>query len=152
MGQNPLTLSDALLVRPAANTARRFVFVGEKRSRNAIMLGVTWEDGRLAAKTLHDALRAVGLDPGEQRFLNLYLDHLPGVVNPDTLDQIRELLRDRWVIVGLGRVVQATLRRMGIPHRPMVHPAARGAIRSRARYQRHAACVLGRQLPSERDA
>lgn len=152
LGQNPLTLSDALLVRPAANTARRFVFVGEKRSRKAIALGVTWEDGRLAAKTLHEALRAVGLDPDEQRFLNLYLDHLPGVVNPDALDQIRKLLRDGWVIVGLGRVVQAGLKRLGIPHRPLVHPAARGAIRSRARYQRHVAWVLGRHLPLERDA
>ena len=131
-----------LRVRLAANIVRRFVFVGEKRSPKAIALGVTWEDGRLAAKTLHDALRAVGLDPDEQHFLKLFVDDLPGVVDPGALDQIRTLLNDGRVIVGLGRIVQAALQRRGVPHRPMVHPAARGAIRTRARYQRHVARVL----------
>lgn len=146
MGQNLLPLSDALVVRPAANASRRFVFVGEKRSSRAIALGVTWEDGRLAAKTLQDALRAVGLDPADQRFLNLYRDDLPGVLDPGALDQIHVLLTDGWVIVGLGRVVQTALQRRRIPHRPMVHPAARGAIRTRARYHRHVARVLGREF------
>lgn len=152
MGKNVLTRKDALPVRPVANAVRRFVFVGEKRSKRAILMGVTWENGRLAAKTLHDALRAVGLDPVDQRFLNLYQDDLPGVLNPAALDQIRDLLRKGWVIVGLGRIVQATLQRFGIPHRPMVHPAARGAIRSRARYQRHVARVLERELLPRNDA
>jgi hypothetical protein len=133
-------------VRPAANATRRFAFVGERRSLKALAMGVTWEDGRLGGKTLHDALRAVGLDPHAQRFLNLYLDDLPGVVDPAALDQIGALLTDGWVIVGLGRIVQGTLTHLGIPHRPMVHPAARGAIRTRARYQRHVARVLGRDL------
>lgn len=151
MGKNVLTRMDPLSARPAANTARRFVFVGEKRSPKAIAMGVKWEDGRLGAKTLHDALRAVGLDPDEQRFLNLYVDDLPGVVDPGALDQIRTLLNDGWVIVGLGRIVQTALDRRGIPYRPMVHPAARGAIRTRARYQRHVARVLGRPLQSSSD-
>ena len=50
------------------------VFVGEKRSNRAIAMGVTWEDGRLAAKVLHEALTAAGVDPARVRFVNLFRD------------------------------------------------------------------------------
>ena len=47
-----------------------FIFVGERRSRRARAMGVRWEDGHLAAKTLFDALRASGIDPVAQAYIN----------------------------------------------------------------------------------
>ena len=35
-------------------------------------MGVSWEDGRLAARTLHAALRAAGLDPARQCFHTIF--------------------------------------------------------------------------------
>ena len=134
-----------LLVSPEA----RFVFVGERRSATAIARGLRWEDGRLAARTLHDALRALGVDPGAHRFLNLFRDDTPGVIDPTALAQLRALAREGWVIVGLGRIVQAALVREGVKHRPMVHPAARGVIRTRAYYQAHVARILSQDLAED---
>jgi hypothetical protein len=48
------------------------VFVGERRSARAIAMGVAWEDRRLAARTLHAALCAAGLDPARQCFLIMW--------------------------------------------------------------------------------
>jgi hypothetical protein len=45
-------------------------------------------------------------------------------------------------LVALGRRVEAALARDGLPHRFLIHPAARGAIRRRDRYQAHVAAVL----------
>ncbi|HVA85589.1 MAG TPA: hypothetical protein VNF73_04615 [Candidatus Saccharimonadales bacterium] len=87
---------------PTAN----FVFVGERRSATAIVRGLQWEDGRLSARTLHDALSAIGLDPRTQHFLNLFRDDTPGVIDSTALDQIRSLAREGWVIVAMGRIVQ----------------------------------------------
>ena len=123
----------------------RFVFVGEKRSRRAIQLAATWENGRLAGKTLHEALGAVGLDPRHQEFLNLYQDGEGWSIHPAALARLRSLGASGVVIVGLGRRVQATLRDVGLPYRPLVHPAARGAIRSRTVYQARVAEVLERE-------
>ncbi len=128
-----------------ADRRTRFVFVGEKRSRRAIQLGATWENGRLAAKTLHAALRAAGLDPRHQEFLNLYQEGEGWSIHPAALAKLRSLAASGVIIVGLGRRVQAALTRGGLPHRPLVHPAARGAIRSRAVYQTRVAEVLGRE-------
>ncbi len=127
---------------PEAQNAR-YVFVGEKRSRRAIALGASWTDGRLCAKTLHAALRAVGLDPRSQLYLNLYHDGDGWSVNPAALARLRSLVRTGVVIVGLGRRVQAALRRTGLPHRSLTHPAARGAIRGRAVNQARVAMALG---------
>jgi hypothetical protein len=121
----------------------RFVFVGERRSQWAVQLGVRWEDGRLAARTLHEALRAIGLDPHQQRYLNLYPDEGQRVVDPKTLARVRAMAHAGFVIVGMGRLVQRALARGGVPHLPLIHPAARGAIRARASYHAHAATVLG---------
>ena len=44
----------------ASGRPTRFIFVGERRSRRAIQMGVRWEHGRLCARTLHAALRAIG--------------------------------------------------------------------------------------------
>jgi hypothetical protein len=49
------------------------------------------------------------------------------------------------VVVGLGKKVQAELRRLGVPHLEMRHPAGRGAGRKRAEYIAHVADVLARR-------
>jgi hypothetical protein len=126
----------------SAAGAARYVFVGHSRSHRAIRMGVYWEDGRLAGKTLHDAPRAIGLDPQEQTYLNLYRDDDPQVIDQAALARLRALADAGAVIVGLGKVVHAALARAGVAHLPLVHPAARGAIRARDAYQDHVASAL----------
>jgi len=123
----------------------RFVFVGERRSQRAVQMGVYWEDGRLAARTLHEALRAVGLDPRRQIYLNLYADDGQRAVKAETLLRLQMFADTGLRIVGMGRLVQAALARAGVPHLRLVHPAARGAIRARAAYHAHVSAVLGTQ-------
>jgi hypothetical protein len=124
--------------------AQHVVFVGERRSRRAILMGVRWEDGRLAARTLQEALRASGLDPARQIYLNLYRDGDPLAIDQAALTKVRTLAGEGLPIVGMGRLVQRALERASVPHLRLVHPAARGAIRARAAYQAHVAAVLGR--------
>ncbi|MGH2356306.1 MAG: hypothetical protein ACRDJN_32270, partial [Chloroflexota bacterium] len=54
--------------------------------------------------------------------------------------------RPRPVIVGMGRLVQRVLAAAGIPHRALIHPAARGAIRQTACYRAHVAAVLSGEV------
>jgi hypothetical protein len=129
----------------ASRRPTRFIFVGERRSRRAIQLGVRWEHGRLCARTLHAALRTIGLAPEEQAYVNLYFDAEPPALNEALLARLRALAAEGVEIVGLGRLVQRALERAGVPHRRLIHPAARGAIRARAVYQAHVASVLGRE-------
>jgi hypothetical protein len=128
----------------ASGRPPRFIFVGERRSRRAIQLGVRWEHGRLCASTLHAALRAIGLAPEEQGYVNLYFDSEPPALDEAVLARLRTLTAEGVEIVGLGRIVQRALERAGVAHRRLIHPAARGAIRARATYQAHVATVLGR--------
>jgi hypothetical protein len=114
-------------------------------------MGVSWEDGRLAARTLHAARRAAGLDPARQRSLDLFADD-PADGGPDparlALPRHRTArARPRAAVVALGRRVQRALAEAGIPHRALIHPAARGAIRRRDRYRAHVAAVLGARAP-----
>jgi hypothetical protein len=115
------------------------VFVGEKRSKRAIELRVTWEDGALASKTLHRALSRIGLTD-RIIFANLWGDH--GYIDLETIELLRLSVRRRRTIVGLGRVVQARLRSLGIPHKKMIHPAARGAIRAQETYINYVKVIL----------
>ena len=120
----------------------RFVFVGERRSRRAIEMGVRWEHGRLCARTLHAALRAAGLDPVEQTYINAYSDVDPPTIDERAIARVRALAKAGAEIVALGRAARRALERAGVPHRRLVHPAARGAIRARAAYHAHVAAVL----------
>lgn len=86
----------------------KFLFVGERHSQKALQMGVKWEDGRLAAKQLFDALLANGIEPKGQKYMN-------------------------WFRNGQGRLVA----RPGIAHVKIVHPAARGKIRDKAVYAAH---------------
>lgn len=132
--------------------APAWVFVGERRSPRAIALGVTWQDGRLAAKTLHDALRSLGLDPARQIYVNLFRENGSRAVDEGVLRTLHALDNAGVTIVAMGRAVQAALRRAGLPHRRMIHPAARGLIRARATYQAHVAAVLRSQYIVPEDA
>lgn len=120
-----------------------YVFVGEKRSDTAIRRGWTWLDGHLAARTLHRALKNVGLDPQWHVYMNLFRDGDGYELVLFEVDMLRSLAGQGYTVVGMGRRVQAELERLGIEHRKLVHPAARGSIRASAEYDRHVAFVLG---------
>lgn len=122
--------------------APTYAFIGEKRSTTAIRLGVTWEDGRLAAKTLHEALVSAGIDPTAQRFLNLFADGEGLVLNAASLAEAKRLREAGVQLVALGRLVQRELDRAGLSYLALVHPAARGAIRKTEHYRAHVASVL----------
>lgn len=112
------------------------IFVGERRSPTARRKGWRWQDGRLAAKQLFDALRACGYDPARQEFVNAF--------EPGAVEKIQRGLRDgHTLVVGMGQLAQDWLTRSHIPHLSLVHPAARGAIRKKERYIEHVRLVLG---------
>jgi hypothetical protein len=124
----------------------RYVFVGERQSPKAARGGHTWQNGKAAACTLHAALRALGHDPEACTFLNLW--RTPGLgptrekLAPSVLTALKQAQQDGAVILAMGRLVERELSRRRIPHRPMVHPAARGRIRKRERYVEHVREVL----------
>jgi hypothetical protein len=124
----------------------RFLFVGERPSPKAARIGATWHNGRLSAKNLREAIQAAGLDPHEQVYLNLWPFAEPDASDAGyqavALDSIRLYLAEGRTVVGMGEIVCRVLRQEGIPHRQLVHPAARGSIRKRERYQAHVRGVL----------
>lgn len=123
----------------------RFVFVGEKRSQTAIKRGWTWESGRLAAKTLQEALLALGLRYGEHYTCrNLWDD--AGEVCADTMRELARFVGHGAHLVSLGHKVDRLLCQYAIPALRIIHPAARGAIRQRAVYQAHVQTVLSPYL------
>jgi len=134
---------------PEPGERKLYTFVGECRSMTAIRKGWSWQDGRLAAKPLFEALSAMGIDPHEQSFMNLYNDppanhrgKFAPKVNDGHASSIRGVVGFR-VIVALGKRVSDELARLGIDHVALVHPAARGRIRKRERYVAHVAAKLG---------
>lgn len=106
-------------------------------------MGVTWRDGRLAAKQLFDALRAAGVDPAAQRYENLFEGDRRLLAR-----RLRRAAGGGRVVVALGRKVQAGLAELGIPHLALIHPAARGRIRAKRAYAAHVAEVLRRGCDS----
>jgi hypothetical protein len=96
----------------------------------------------LAAKTLFDALRASGIDPEAQLYVNLFDErYLALHVCQGTLRRLQRLAQTH-PLVALGTPVHLALARAAIPHLALVHPAARGRIRGSARYQAHVRAVL----------
>lgn len=120
----------------------QYLFVGEKRSHRAIAMNVTWAHGRLSAKTLQHALQQMGVDPDRQVYVNLFLDGDGWCVDVTALSRVHGLQETGAQIVALGRRVQRMLAREGIPHLAVIHPAARGAIRTREAYRAHVTSVL----------
>lgn len=125
----------------------QFFFVGERPSNRALEMNVTWRSGALAAATLFDALRTLGLDPHRQHYRNLYASPVRGATT-DRADEwraVKAIKRARkrgLIVVGMGRIVQRVLTREGVPHLQLKHPAARGRCRLRALYHAHVREVL----------
>lgn len=126
--------------------------MGERRSRRAIALGATWERGGQCATTLRAALADCGIDPASVTFRNLFEDlgpdDRPGgsapplVIDRAALAAVRAGQATGLAIVALGRRVEATLRRAGIPCRYLTHPAARGSVRDRSTYRALVAAAI----------
>lgn len=120
---------------------KTYIFVGECRSLTAIRKGWSWQDGHLAAKPLFEALEAMGIEPAAQHFINLYTDppanHRGRYVPKIDDGAVTRLRISPWIKVALGRRVSDELTKLGIDHVALVHPAARGKIRKRARYVAH---------------
>ena len=102
------------------------LFVGKKKSPLAIKRGWSWQDGRLAAMQLFDALEACGVDPHACDYANWFDMRNRGL--------IRNYKGPRFA---MGRVVQEAMTKAGIQHIPIVHPAARGRIRKKELYNKH---------------
>lgn len=129
-------------------TQQRFLFVGQRPSKRAEAIGATWQNGKLAACTLWKALEALGMDPAEQTFINIWATAEPRswadelVAEANAHGAISEALARGYIIIGMGAVVHAWLDKHGFAYVKMTHPAARGAIRRQERYHRHVAEVL----------
>jgi uracil-DNA glycosylase len=121
------------------------LFVGEKPSRKAEQNGLTWTDGKLAAKTLFDALDAAGICRTRVSFFNLFGMTADAAETGPTVDanvaQLTSIKGDR-ILVAMGSKVARHLDRHGVEHRKLIHPAARGKIRAKERYIAHVAEVL----------
>jgi hypothetical protein len=112
----------------------RLVFIGERRSPSARRMGVRWEDGRLAAKQLFDALRECGIEPGACKFINLF--------ERRGLERTRAEALFGGTVIAMGRKVQAELAHRDVPYIALTHPAARGAVRRKDRYTNEVRLVL----------
>ncbi len=102
------------------------LFVGEKRSKLAKKMKVTWKDGRLAAKQLFDALKYCGIDPKDVEFRNYFEKGGPAFVKSYN-----------GPIIAMGDKVSKALTMAGIEHYFIYHPAARGTIRKKEIYCEH---------------
>ena len=93
-----------------------------------------WQDGRLAAKQLFDALSGVGIDPGKRQFLNWW--------ERGSRRRVAQHIRRGGLVVGMGRKVQRELEKKGVAYLGIIHPAARGAIRKKGVYRDHIRSAL----------
>jgi hypothetical protein len=124
-----------------------YLFVGERPSATAFARGYTWADGRLAGKTLGDALDHLRIPESERGFINLFGDR-PDAELGASAERSRRLARirrlgKRATVVGMGGKVCRVLADEGISHVAIVHPAARGTIRRKDTYIAHVAEALG---------
>ena len=120
---------------------KKFAFVGERPSPTAVRRGWTWKHGRLAAKTLHETLARIGIDPARQKYINLFGDDWERDAEGDEinhrLSRIRRLIRRGYTVVGMGRRVSCRLSEAEVAHLFIRHPAARGKLRRRELYTEH---------------
>lgn len=121
----------------------QLLFIGECRSLTAKRKNWTWKDGRLAAKPLFEALRAMGVDPAAHEYVNLWTDAADPVITHSKPTWLMKRAAEGMILVALGSKVSLELARRGIVHVALVHPAARGKIRKSATYRAHVAAKLG---------
>lgn len=110
----------------------KILFVGEERSKRAIEMGVRWEDGKLAAKQLFDALNHNKISLKRCQFVNWF--------EGNGKEKIKNF---EGQIVAMGRRVEKELKKNGIDHKFIFHPASRGTIRKKENYYNHIREVLG---------
>jgi len=111
----------------------KILFVGEEPSKTAIEKAWKWGDDHLCSKTLLEALDAAEFPRDQANFENIFHE---GVVNKENIRRVRVRAMKKPV-VAMGRKVQDALNSHGVPHIPMIHPAARGEIRKKESYQSH---------------
>ena len=114
----------------------KYLFIGEQKSMKAAKMGVSWEDGRLAAKQLFEALEYCGINPKECKFLNA----LDGTGQPNIFRSYGS-----YQFVAMGNRVAKWLTENGMDDFiKIVHPAARGKIRLKANYFAHVKSALSK--------
>lgn len=113
-----------------------YLFIGEKRSQTAIDNDWHWQDERLSAIQLFGALRALGIEPEDQEFLNLWDDD--GGMDLCVLSYAATQMR----VIALGQKVHQELEKRQIEHKTITHPAARGKIRKKENYLEHVKSVI----------
>lgn len=104
---------------------KKYLFVGERRSNTAIRMNVTWKDKRLAASHLSKAVENIGINWDDCEFKNVFED------------DINEIQKFEGVIVAMGRKVERELKKIGIKHEFIYHPATRGEVRNIEKYKKH---------------
>jgi hypothetical protein len=104
---------------------KKYLFVGEKRSELAKKMNVTWVDKRLAAAHLSKATEYIGIDWNECDFKNVFED------------KIEDIMSSKCIIIAMGRKVERELKKAGIQHEFIYHPATRGAVRNIEKYKQH---------------
>lgn len=114
---------------------KKILFVGEKRSRRARELNLTWKDGGLCAKHLFTAIKQANLEVQNCHFKNVFREILEeDVVNKTA---VREIKRFDGVVVAMGRKVERVLKNSNINHEFIYHPATRGEVRNLEKYCQH---------------
>lgn len=104
---------------------KKYLFVGERRSNTAIRMNVTWVDKRLAAAHLSKAVENIEINWNDCAFLNVFED------------DIQDIQKFKGVIVAMGRKVERELKKHGIKHEFIYHPATRGEVRNIEKYKTH---------------
>ena len=113
---------------------KKYLFVGEERSKTAIEKGWTWKDKRLAAAHLSKAVEALGVKWEECAFKNVFED------------DIKDIKSFSGPIIAMGRKVEKELKKHQISHYYIHHPAARGTIRKIENYKQHVKENIGKIL------
>ena len=102
-----------------------FIFVGENRSKTAVEKGWSWQncqvtgEPHLSAIPLWKALKGIDLNPSHQTFFNLW--------------------DENWKI---NKYVHKELEKIGVEHKTIIHPAARGKNRRTDLYNSHIKKIL----------
>jgi hypothetical protein len=116
----------------------KYLFIGEDRSEKAIQMNVRWENGRLAAKQLFDALDANGINKEDCRFVNLFEPlRQQGIMKRSHRLWILTMQMNGFTPVAMGNKVSKRLTDLKIKHIKIVHPAAKGTIRRKENYINH---------------
>src|SRR4051812_11807016 len=97
------------------------LFVGDKPSHLAHAKGITWTDGKLAAKQLFDALSTIGIPLSRCSFINLFGMTPDGDSSASVRLQFLKAIEKQMTIVAMGKKVSRALLTHSIEHLQLVH-------------------------------